>query len=160
MSQSQACSELLSVSKKLASQVAEGEDPVAKRRKCGKRHATRPPIRSKLSPSHTSPSSGRNPPRIGCAASIGSIKKFKRNVYPHLGAKPIDEIKKSSIKGMLDGQGIDYLGPLPAEVQFITVFSAGLHAAAPAPDAARALLKFLTAPDAAPVLKHHGMEPG
>jgi len=61
---------------------------------------------------------------------------------------------------MLDGQGIDYLGPLPAEVQFITVFSAGLHAAAPAPDAARALLKFLTAPDAAPVLKHHGMEPG
>jgi molybdate transport system substrate-binding protein len=57
-------------------------------------------------------------------------------------------------------KGIDYLGPLPADVQFITVFSAGLHAAAPAPDAARKLLKFLTAPEAEPVLKSHGMEPG
>ena len=57
-------------------------------------------------------------------------------------------------------KGIDYLGPLPAEVQFITVFSAGLHAAASSPEAARALLKFLTAPEAAPVLKRHGMEPG
>src|SRR6266853_1942913 len=49
---------------------------------------------------------------------------------------------------------------LSAEVQFVTVFSAGLHAAAPSPEAARALLKFLTAPEAAPVLKRHGMEPG
>jgi ABC-type molybdate transport system substrate-binding protein len=40
------------------------------------------------------------------------------------------------------------------------VFSAGVHAAAPAPDAARALLKFLTAPQAASVLRRHGMEPG
>jgi len=38
-------------------------------------------------------------------------------------------------------------------------FSAGLHAAAPAPEAARALLKFLTAPETAPVLRSHGMEP-
>jgi len=45
-------------------------------------------------------------------------------------------------------------------VQLITVFSAGLHAAAASPDAARALLKFLTAPEAAPVLRRHGIEPG
>jgi molybdate transport system substrate-binding protein len=61
---------------------------------------------------------------------------------------------------LMSVKGIDYLGPLPAEVQFITVFSAGLHAAAPAPDAARALLRFLTAPEATPVLRSHGMEPG
>jgi molybdate transport system substrate-binding protein len=57
-------------------------------------------------------------------------------------------------------KGVDYLGPLPAEVQFTTVFAAGVHAAAPAPDAARALLKFLTTPEAAAALRAHGMEPG
>lgn len=54
---------------------------------------------------------------------------------------------------------IQYLGPLPAEVQFVTVFSAGLHTSAPAPAAARTLLQFLAGPDAAAVLRRHGMEP-
>jgi len=40
------------------------------------------------------------------------------------------------------------------------VYSAGLHTAAPAPDAARALLKFLTAPEAGLIIKKIGMEPG
>jgi molybdate transport system substrate-binding protein len=57
-------------------------------------------------------------------------------------------------------KGIDYLGPLPADIQNITVFSAGLHAAAPAPDTAKALVKFLTAPEASPMIKKMGMEPG
>ena len=70
------------------------------------------------------------------------------------------EIGFTQISELMSVKGADYLGPLPADVQFITVFSAGLHAAAPAPDAARALIKFLTTPDAAPVLKRHGMEPG
>lgn len=55
---------------------------------------------------------------------------------------------------------VHYLGPLPADIQHTTVFSAGLHTAAPAPDAARALSKFLTAPEAAAVIKRSGMEPG
>jgi molybdate transport system substrate-binding protein len=57
-------------------------------------------------------------------------------------------------------KGIDYLGPLPADIQNITVYSAGLHTAAPAPDAASALMKFLTAPEAAAVIRKAGMEPG
>ena len=52
------------------------------------------------------------------------------------------------------------MGPLPADIQHITVFSAGLPAAAPTPDAARALMKFLTAPEVAPVMKDYGMELG
>jgi molybdate transport system substrate-binding protein len=70
------------------------------------------------------------------------------------------EIGFTQMSELMSVKGVDYLGPLPADVQLITVFSAGLHAAAPAPDAARALLKFLTAPEAAPVLRSHGMEPG
>lgn len=64
------------------------------------------------------------------------------------------------VSELLHVKGIDYLGPLPADIQNITVYSAALHPAAPAPDAARALVKFLTAPEAAPIIKKTGMEPG
>ena len=56
--------------------------------------------------------------------------------------------------------GIDFVGPLPPDVQNITMFSAGLHSAAKEVDAAKALVKFLTAPAAAAVIKKHGLEPG
>ena len=61
---------------------------------------------------------------------------------------------------LLPVAGIDLLGPLPAEIQQITIFAAGLHVGAQAPDAAKSLVKFLTAPDAVPVIKKKGMQPG
>ena len=64
------------------------------------------------------------------------------------------------VSELMHVKGIDYLGPLPADIQNITVYSAGLHTAAPAPDAAKALVKFLTAPEADPIIKKSGMEPG
>jgi molybdate transport system substrate-binding protein len=64
------------------------------------------------------------------------------------------------VSELLHVKGIDYLGPLPADIQYITVFSAGLHTAAPAPETAKALMKFLTAPAASPIIKKIGMEPG
>lgn len=63
------------------------------------------------------------------------------------------------VSELLHVKGIDYLGPLPADIQHFTVFSAGLHRAAPAPDAAKALMKFLTAPEAGPIIRKTGMEP-
>ncbi|MBV8839996.1 MAG: substrate-binding domain-containing protein [Alphaproteobacteria bacterium] len=70
------------------------------------------------------------------------------------------EIGFTQTSEFLSIKGIDYLGPLPGDTQLITVFAAGLHAKAGAPDAARALIQFLKAPEAAPALRHHGMEPG
>jgi molybdate transport system substrate-binding protein len=64
------------------------------------------------------------------------------------------------VSELLHLKGIDYLGPLPADIQHITVFSAGLHTAATAPDAAKALIKFLTGPEAGPIVRKSGMEPG
>lgn len=64
------------------------------------------------------------------------------------------------VSELLHVKGIDYLGPLPADIQNITIFSAGLHTAAPAPDAARALLQYLTSPEAGTAIKKMGMEPG
>jgi len=60
---------------------------------------------------------------------------------------------------LLPVAGIDLLGPLPPEIQQITIFAAGLHVGAQAPGAAQSLVEFLTAPDAVPVIKKKGMEP-
>jgi molybdate transport system substrate-binding protein len=56
--------------------------------------------------------------------------------------------------------GAELLGPLPAELQTINVISAGIVTTASEPDAARTLLKFLSTPAAASVIKAAGMEPG
>jgi molybdate transport system substrate-binding protein len=70
------------------------------------------------------------------------------------------EIGFQQVSELLPIAGIDYLGPLPADIQEITVFSAALHKRASTPDAAKALIKFLTAPAAIPVIRKAGMEPG
>jgi molybdate transport system substrate-binding protein len=55
--------------------------------------------------------------------------------------------------------GIDVLGPLPNDIQFITTFSAGLCATARHVSAVRAMLAFMASPDAADAKRRHGMEP-
>ncbi len=56
--------------------------------------------------------------------------------------------------------GIDYLGPLPPELQKITLYAAGLPTAARQPEAAKALVKALSGPDAEAAIRKQGMEPG
>jgi molybdate transport system substrate-binding protein len=55
--------------------------------------------------------------------------------------------------------GLDYVGPLPADVQRFTTFSSGIIAGAKAAEAAKALVKFITAPAAATAYQKRGMEP-
>ena len=55
--------------------------------------------------------------------------------------------------------GIDVIGTLPAEVGFITTFSAGLCASSVQGDAVRALLAFMNSPAAAETKRRHGMVP-
>lgn len=69
------------------------------------------------------------------------------------------EIGFHQLSELIPVKGIDIVGPLPAEVQQITVFSGALHGAAKEPAAATALVGFLTAPAAAEILKKYGLEP-
>jgi molybdate transport system substrate-binding protein len=69
------------------------------------------------------------------------------------------ELGFQQIAELIHEKGIDYLGPLPAEIQNITVFSSGIHAGAKQPDAAKALQAYLAAPGAASVVRKNGMEP-
>jgi molybdate transport system substrate-binding protein len=60
---------------------------------------------------------------------------------------------------IFDVEGVDLVGPLPAELQTMIGFAAGLGAAAKDVEAANALIRFLTAPEAKPILKAKGVEP-
>ena len=55
--------------------------------------------------------------------------------------------------------GVDFVGPIPEQLQTKIGFAAGLSASAKQPDAAKALIRFLTAPAAAVTLKANGVEP-
>jgi molybdate transport system substrate-binding protein len=68
------------------------------------------------------------------------------------------EIGFQQVSELVHIKGVDYIGPLPAEVQRITVFSTGIHSGAPNPAGARALLRFLTAPAAHATYKAAGLE--
>jgi molybdate transport system substrate-binding protein len=54
--------------------------------------------------------------------------------------------------------GIDVIGPLPADIQTITIFSGGVSPGCERPEAARALLSFMASPAATALKEKFGME--
>lgn len=58
------------------------------------------------------------------------------------------------------GSAAELVGPIPPELQFYNSFAGGVGANAKDKDAAAALIRFLTAPAAAVVIRAKGMEPG
>ncbi len=56
-------------------------------------------------------------------------------------------------------KGVELAGPLPADLQSYISFAAGVAANTHNADAAKALIKFITGPAAAPTLKAKGVEP-
>ncbi|MEA3158265.1 MAG: molybdate transport system substrate-binding protein [Betaproteobacteria bacterium] len=98
--------------------------------------------------------------RMGIAEEIKTkVKQVQGEPAGAVVARGEAEIGFQQISELLPVPGIDLVGPLPPDVQEITVFSAGVHVASKAPDAARALIKCFIAPDAAPVIRRKGLEP-
>jgi molybdate transport system substrate-binding protein len=69
------------------------------------------------------------------------------------------ELAVQQISELLVVPGIEVVGALPAEIQTIATFSAGLLAASAQDAAASSLLRFLTSPKAQPILRRAGLEP-
>jgi molybdate transport system substrate-binding protein len=55
--------------------------------------------------------------------------------------------------------GVDFVGPLPAELQAVTPFTAAIPANAPDAEAGRKLIEFLLTPSAKRVITAKGLEP-
>jgi molybdate transport system substrate-binding protein len=69
------------------------------------------------------------------------------------------ELGLQQVSELLPIPGIDYVGPLPAEVQKITIFSAGIPTSSKEPAAAKALIDFLGSPVAFEAVKKSGLDP-
>ena|SRR5215470_17777680 len=94
---------------------------------------------------------------------LGITEAMKAKARSGRGAELVSEgeaelgvTQMSEIRGV---PRVELAGPLPPEVQLYTIFPGALSSTAKAPDAAQALSKFLTSPDAARVLKAKGLEP-
>jgi molybdate transport system substrate-binding protein len=70
------------------------------------------------------------------------------------------EIGVQQIPELVSFTDVDFVGPLPHELQAPTAYVAGIPANAANVDAARALISFLATPAAAAAIKARGMEPG
>jgi molybdate transport system substrate-binding protein len=82
------------------------------------------------------------------------------DIVSELVAKGELELGIVVITQILTTPGVDLVGPLPPQLQYDFQFSAAISTNSHAPDAARDLLKFLTDPLTASVIRSQGMEPG
>ncbi len=69
------------------------------------------------------------------------------------------DIAVQQIPEILAVPGVDYIGPLPAEINSISLGRAGIFARSKEPVLAQALLDFLQTPQAAEVYRARGLEP-
>jgi molybdate transport system substrate-binding protein len=69
------------------------------------------------------------------------------------------EIAIQQIPELMAVAGIELVGPLPAEIQLVTVSSAGIFAGTKQAEAAQSFIRFLVTPAAARVMKAKGLEP-
>jgi molybdate transport system substrate-binding protein len=99
-------------------------------------------------------------PRLGIEAQIRhKIRQVEREPVGAVVARGEAEIGFQQVSELVHFQGIDYVGPLPAEVQRVTVFSAGIAAGTRDTHAARAFIKFLASAEAARAISKSGLEP-
>jgi len=89
-------------------------------------------------------------PKIKQIPSGGTVAPLVASGEAEIGFQQISEIAHA--------EGIDYVGPLPPDLQLISVFTAGIHTSAAHPGDAQALVKFLTTPAGIAVMKKHGLE--
>ena len=97
--------------------------------------------------------------RLGIGDQVRPKAKLKQGGYvAELVASGEAEVAIHQISEIVPVKGAVLVGPLPADVQNFTTYSAGLGAAARDAAAAKALIQFIAGPASAPILKAKGME--
>jgi molybdate transport system substrate-binding protein len=98
--------------------------------------------------------------RLGIADQMkDKAKKIPAEPVAGVVARGDAEIGFQQIAELLPVAGVDIVGPLPPDLQNITVFSAGIATVSKEPEAGKALIKFLASPAARDAIIKSGMEP-
>jgi molybdate transport system substrate-binding protein len=98
--------------------------------------------------------------KLGVADEV--LPKSRRIFSERVGsvvARGDAELGLQQLSELLPIPGIELLGPVPPELQRVTVFSAGIAAGSQQPDAARELIRFLSSPAVAPAVIATGLDP-
>jgi len=95
-------------------------------------------------------------PQLGIAREMATKTT---NVGVAAVARGDAEIALQPVSELVHAPGADFVGPIPKEVQFVSVFSAGLAAGAKDPEAGRRLIEFLSSESAVAAIRSSGMEP-
>ena len=98
--------------------------------------------------------------KLGIAEDVKPKIKLLATSAPEAVAHGEVELGLSPASEVLETSGAQLAGMVPTEVRSYLVLSGAVSAASKNAEAARALIKFLTAPSAQPVLREKGMEPG
>jgi molybdate transport system substrate-binding protein len=69
------------------------------------------------------------------------------------------EIAVQPVSEILPVRGVDFVGTIPADVQYVAVFSAAVVAGSKEIDASTRLIAFLASEGAMAAIKKNGMEP-
>jgi molybdate transport system substrate-binding protein len=97
--------------------------------------------------------------RIGVYDQIkDKLRKIPAEPVAKVVARGEAEIGFQPVSELRPYPGIDIVGPIPAELQVVNVFAAGIAANAKEPEAGKALITFLVSPAARPVIEASGME--
>ena len=98
--------------------------------------------------------------KLGIADAMkDKARKIPATPVGEIVARGDAEIGFQQISELKPVEGIDIVGPLPDELQKITVFSAGIASVSKEPDAGKALIKFLASPAARAEIVKSGMDP-
>jgi molybdate transport system substrate-binding protein len=100
--------------------------------------------------------------RLGIAEEMKAKSKLHNGVgfNAEFVARGEIELAIQQISEIVPVQGVELVGPLPADLQLTTVFATAIGADIKEQGAAKDFVKFLTSPAAAAVIKATGMEPG
>lgn len=98
--------------------------------------------------------------RLGIADAVkAKARRQPGGLVGELIARGEADLAIQQVSELMAVPGIQLVGPIPRELQKITVVSGGVFRNARLPDAGRALLAFLTSPAARAVMQARGLEP-
>ena len=95
-------------------------------------------------------------PRLGIANDVAA--KITETGVEAV-ARGESEIAVQPVSELLHAQGVDFVGTLPKEIQYISVFSGAIVAGSKEQAASKRLIAFLASESAKAVIEKNGMEP-